>query len=65
MKACFVDNRDIPVTCDWDIDRREDCLLAVRGISRSKCQYWRPDLARDLCREILKDSGWEVRQICS
>jgi hypothetical protein len=53
MKACFSDCVELPGSCAWDEDRVHDCLLAARGVQRADCQYWRPEKAVAIAREIL------------
>lgn len=60
MKACFVDNAEIPITCACDTGETYNCLLASSGQKKETCEYWQPDRAVLLCREILEDSTWGV-----
>lgn len=62
MRACFADNAQVPITCSWDIDETFNCLIASKGIPRDRCQYWRPDLAVKLVKDILGDEWQLVKQ---
>lgn len=53
MKACFADDAEHPSACAWDIDEVHNCLLASRGVPRTECQYWQPERAVTIAREIL------------
>lgn len=59
MKACFADNAQVPIACSWDIDETYNCLIASKGIPRDQCQYWRPDMTVEMCRQIL-GSDWQL-----
>jgi hypothetical protein len=61
MKACFVDNAEVPIECSIDSGNIHDCALALDGIERAGCCHWKPEKTLAMCRDLLGDSWYILR----
>lgn len=53
MRACFVDNADLPITCSIDDNEQYNCQIAMNGMKRDNCPHWQPQRAVNLVKDIL------------
>lgn len=53
MKACFVDNADLPIACSEDIGEEYNCQHLMSGETKANCSRWKPKRTRELCKELL------------
>ena len=55
MKACWADATELPGECVHDTDEIYNCIHAKHPVRKEHCKFWDPQLAIELCLEILGD----------
>jgi hypothetical protein len=53
VRACWVDNIELPSSCVYDTDEAYNCLHAGLGVLKFNCQYWDESRTIKLCEDLL------------